>query len=545
MMKKIISIISAILVSSLLFAVEFDLRILPEYSFVSSPIYENAFGGSVGFDISPFSLRNNKDTVYFGVQAAANVLNTAVKDVTNFTIEGIFSLGYNFRLNDRFGLSIEGFFGGFNIPEASVPDEYVELIGAPKLSPVSGLIGGGRLFANYYVRPELVLSLYGGYKSYISHPEFMHSIEVGAGLKYNINKGLFSKSEVTFEEVSFTPLFPVFYSRYDEHEFGNITVKNNESNDIKDVNVSVLIEQYMTAPKQIASFDVVKKGESFSTPVTAFLNENILNSMQLQKADATLIVEYTSLGKKMRNEQVVELTTLSRNSMTWEDDRSASAFVSGSDNAARQFARQVASVIKHEIDPSIPKNIQYAAALFSALKLYGINYVVDPASAFTDNIGTSSVDFLQFPYQTLMYHGGDCDDLSILNSSLLEALGISAAFITVPGHIFIGFDSGITEAEAESVLVQGKYIVKDGKVWIPLEITLCQDTFTLAWSYGAKEWNQNGDEAVILPIESCQQEFDPVSIPESAVKLDMPSRSDLKKEFKKTMSNLKGKYLKK
>jgi transglutaminase-like putative cysteine protease len=44
-------------------------------------------------------------------------------------------------------------------------------------------------------------------------------------------------------------------------------------------------------------------------------------------------------------------------------------------------------------------------------------------------------DSLNYPYQTLFYRGGDCDDLSILFCSLMESLGVASAFITVPGHI--------------------------------------------------------------------------------------------------------------
>jgi hypothetical protein len=55
-----------------------------------------------------------------------------------------------------------------------------------------------------------------------------------------------------------------------------------------------------------------------------------------------------------------------------------------------------------------------AAALFETLNLYGINYVIDPASSYVELSGNASVlDSLNYPYQTLMFRGGDCDDLSI------------------------------------------------------------------------------------------------------------------------------------
>jgi hypothetical protein len=48
----------------------------------------------------------------------------------------------------------------------------------------------------------------------------------------------------------------------------------------------------------------------------------------------------------------------------------------------------------------------------------------------------------------LYYRGGDCDDLSILYCSLLEVLGLDTAFITVPGHIYAAFDTGIQSGPA-------------------------------------------------------------------------------------------------
>jgi hypothetical protein len=92
-----------------------------------------------------------------------------------------------------------------------------------------------------------------------------------------------------------------------------------------------------------------------------------------------------------------------------------------------------------------------ALALFEALNVYGINYMIDPASTYVEmSENASSLDSLNYPYQTLAYRGGDCDDLSILFCSLLEALNIDTAFITVPGHIYMAFDVGIRSEELGS-----------------------------------------------------------------------------------------------
>ncbi|MCK4542225.1 MAG: transglutaminase domain-containing protein [Spirochaetales bacterium] len=74
------------------------------------------------------------------------------------------------------------------------------------------------------------------------------------------------------------------------------------------------------------------------------------------------------------------------------------------------------------------------------LGLYGLNYVVDPRTPYTElSQQREWIDFIQFPRQTLEYRAGDCDDLSILYCALLESVGIETAFITVPGHILMAF----------------------------------------------------------------------------------------------------------
>ena len=147
-------------------------------------------------------------------------------------------------------------------------------------------------------------------------------------------------------------------------------------------------------------------------------------------------------------------------------------------------------------------------------------------------ICTAAVDFLQFPYQTLVYHGGDCDDLTILNCSLLEAIGIDTAFITVPGHIYMAFDSGLTVEEGRSKLDKGYYIEAYGKIWCPIEITLSQDTFGLAWTYGAREWKKAGENALLIPLDDAWNSYLPISVPGSDTSIDVPSREDIIKYFK-------------
>ena len=72
---------------------------------------------------------------------------------------------------------------------------------------------------------------------------------------------------------------------------------NNEKNAITDVEVSVFIEQFMSTPKVVASYDKVGFGQEFEANLTAFLNESILNQLQNQLSTLEVRVTYRSLGK--------------------------------------------------------------------------------------------------------------------------------------------------------------------------------------------------------------------------------------------------------
>jgi len=506
-----------------LWSFDLSMRILPSYEIPINNFFNEAggFGVNAGIDITPLTIRS-RDKLYISGQFTFSGFPVKSFGLQPF-YEGGFGLGYNLRFSDRFSAFAEVTAGIWNFNGSK------DLVS----NTASGISAAAKLGADFYLSPALSLSAFAGFKSYISKPEpFMNAVGIGFGIKYSLSRGLFSQTLIGLDTSEVSPLFPVFYSYYSDNSFGSVTFVNNEVNDIYNVTVSVLIDSYMTNPYKVTEIEKVGRGESFESPVCAFLNENILDLLQPKSSDMEITVSYYSLGKLESSSYSIPVTALSRNSMTWEDDRRAAAFVSGKDAAAQRFARQVQSIVKRQLRSDVPVNIQYAAAMFGALKAFGINYVVDPSSAFTDNVGTASVDFLQFPYQTLLYHGGDCDDLTILNCSLLEAIGIETAFITVPGHIYMAFDSGLSLEEGRAKTSKGYYIEADGKIWVPFEITLSQDTFSLAWTYGAREWTKAGDAAVLIPLKEAWSAYLPISVPGADCAIDMPSQDEIVKLFK-------------
>ena len=507
---------------------EFLVSLYPHFSFPVIKFDETlstGFGGGLRLTYRP--------TDYFGVFVQGDYKQFAFdtqQSIGSLSIfDGMVGAGYHLPITDRVGVDLDAGVGYYY-------SNYERGSGSDKSSvSLKGLNVGGSISISYKIGPSISVYASGGAQHYAyMNSKFVTSIDANPGVTFNLTKAFSNKNNVSLGEQTLKPVFPVFYSWYNDNPFGTIEVYNDEDASITDVTVSFYQQQYMGQPRECGKTAILKKGEKFVVDLKAFFNENMLNLNEKSDTMANIIVEYKYLGAKRSETFSMIVPVYGRNNMSWEDDRCASAFVSSKDPAAMWFAKYVTSIIREDVRSGVPQNIQYAMAVFQALDQFGINYVKDPTSAFEDNVGTASIDFLQFPYQTLMYRGGDCDDLSILTCSLFESIGIKTAFITIPGHIFMAFDSGLSIAEAKDYFDSlDNLIVYDNKVWVPLEITLSDEGFNKAWHKGAWEWNTAArtNDAMIYPMEASWKIYKPVSVPGAAAKFTLPSEVAVANSF--------------
>ena len=404
---------------------------------------------------------------------------------------------------------------------------------------VTGITAGARVSAFYRLSPSLSAGIQGSPAHYAYMPQpLMTSVGAGPSLSLNLNQAFNTKANIRTNIVSLDPVFPVLYSWYNDNSFAQVEIFNDEQNTVDNVQVYFYLEQYMNQPKLCGTSKKIAKGESFTADLTAFFNERVLELNEKTDTKAKLIIEYTSLSKKMTKEVPVTIPVYHRNAMSWKDDRRAAAFVSSKDPSALWFSKYISSVVKDSFRSGINTNLQYAIGLFEAVNTFGLNYVIDPSSAYADNIGGESIDFLQFPYQTLMFRGGDCDDISILFCSLLEAVGIDTAFITIPGHIYMAFSTGLTEKEArEQFADPSLLIMHENTAWIPLEITLTKEGFDKAWRIGARQWNTAAaqNQAQLYPMKNSWELYRPISVPGAQAAITMPERTAITTSFSNSM----------
>ena len=507
---------------------EFLISVFPHFSFPVVKFDDSlstGFGGGVQLTYRPnqyFNIFVQGDYKQYTFDTKQDISNIGV-------ISGTLGGGYHLPVTDRLGIDFNAGIGYYH-------SDHSNGSGANKsTTSLQGFSVTGGIFVSYKINPTISVFAGGGASHYAyKNSKFITAVDVTPGVTFNLTKAFSNKTNVSVNQDELKPVFPVFYSWYNDNPFGSVEVTNNEDVTITDVNVYFFQPQYMSQPKECGKMAKLKQGESFSVDLRAFFNEQMLELNEKNDTMSTITVEYKYLGKKQTATFPMVVPVYGRNNMSWEDDRCASAFVSSKDPAAMWFAKYVVSTIRDNIRSGLTTNIQYAMGIFDALDQFGINYVKDPTSAFEDNVGTASIDFLQFPYQTLMYRGGDCDDLSILVCSLLESVGIKTAFITIPGHIFMAFDSGFTVEEAqEYFLTLDEFIVDGNKVWVPLEITLTDEGFNKAWHKGAWEWNTaaRSGNAMLYKMEDSWKIYKPVNVPGAVARFTLPEETYVARLF--------------
>ncbi|HTX72536.1 MAG TPA: transglutaminase domain-containing protein, partial [Rectinemataceae bacterium] len=452
---------------------------------------------------------------------SSNPLKTTTSGALDL-LEGDVGLGLALKLGDSFGMRLDAMGGAVNASYLNQSGNAYTL--------------GTRLEAGLRVSPAWTVSAMAGMSRYFgSEAAFLTVGSAGLVASFDLSMIAGRSPKLRIEDQKLDPVFPSLYAYYDDHPFGTVTLRNGEDAAIKNVTVSFNAGHYMDQPKVCGHFASIPAGGSVPVQLTALFTDAVLSITQGVDAKGEIIVRYTYIGAPTEARFPIDFRMHHRNAITWVDDRRAAAFVSPTNAASLWFSKYAAGIVRDRMRGDINKNLQYALGLFEAERLYGLNYVVVPANDYSVKHADSSIiDSVQFPHQTLQNRGGDCSDLSILYASLLQSLGIEAAFITIPGHIFAAFDLGISEEQAKTAFYdRGLLIVRDGHVWAPVEITMVKDGFMKAWKVGAKEWSDNvkRGQAAFYPLPDCWKVYPPAAFPDVNPRFMLPDEAETMRSF--------------
>ncbi|MFW5742242.1 MAG: tetratricopeptide repeat protein [Spirochaetota bacterium] len=339
---------------------------------------------------------------------------------------------------------------------------------------------------------------------YDNHFGLYHS--ASASLSVSIHVDGFER-KIRIEPIEVQPIYPVLLQYYGEASMGRALVRNDERFPIREATLEIAVPGYVARPMAVAVAEELAPGEHAQVELSTLFSDRVLENLEARQTSAALVARYALSGRRYETVRDVRLRLYNRNALTWDDDRKAAAFVTPRDTDIRTFATSAVSVARGEGPVALNLNLRVAMAVYEALAVHGLAYVIDPDTpAYTDaSTDTAVVDYLQFAGETLAFHGGDCDDLSILYASALESVGIPTAFITIPGHIFTAFSTGVSVEEAVRTFGDESLVIDhDGTAWIPIEMTAIGRSFREAWRIGADQWRTRSREG--LDIEEDEQD---------------------------------------
>jgi tetratricopeptide (TPR) repeat protein len=443
----------------------------------------------------------------------------------------LFHLRFNPRLLDYFLIGLEAGYGtarltnnqdaAYQIIPVGVNFNYQIPLG--REFSLSTRAGGGEYFfilpdgqyynlyakagagLSYRLTSNLESSVHGDFIYFRDEKKSIPGWKASFGLTYIFGTVLSEKdikiTSVSMEKI-FAPLYPVYYNK----PIGVLKIKNTTGSTLKNIRVSLYVEKYMDH-KSVSRTEknfLPKEGEAL-IPLYTFFNERIKSLKGDTSTTGVLEIEYVKAnGEKFIKKDTVALKIYGRNALIWDDLHKLGSFISSRNEALIDFTRKALSAREKDPETSfLPKDIQNAVRVFQSLKLADIRYVKDPKTPYESFSGQGfAVDYIQYPDETLNRKTGDCDDLSVLTASLLESMGITTAFVTVPGHIFILM-------EADSLPPSDKLVVYRGKKWIPLETTVLSKGFFEAWMRGYENFHQNPVEEILLTQEAVQK-FSPI-----------------------------------
>lgn len=236
---------------------------------------------------------------------------------------------------------------------------------------------------------------------------------------------------------------------------------------------------------RIAAFDTV------DIPVYAFIPENI----QIDKATLSYAEIYLYSNAEQQDDEA-QKPILINSSNSWDGKvKNLRYFIKKDLVFAQSYAKQILSNYKSQLDtlPNALSDFYKTKIIFNNV-IRNMTYVSDPRIKW---------DFVQYPSETLKLKGGDCDDLSVLFSSLLESIGIETALIDYRSrndirHVNVLINTKLSPQQASLITENDtKYFIRKNEigideVWIAVETTSLTD-FETAWNLGSEIFN---DEAL-------------------------------------------------
>lgn len=345
---------------------------------------------------------------------------------------------------------------------------------------------------------------------------------------------------ISIGDVVASEIYPSIYKNYaDVHRLpaGEFVINNNTDVVITPSSITVFCPEIMTTPTQVNCAPVSARTNSV-VRFPAIFSEAILANTEAMNLQMEVVLVYAYKGKEQTLRKSGTFVLNGRNTIVWSDKRRMASFIAPGNEVLVDFNKRTDQVFKGMPKFGLNSSVLKAGQIYTVLNKSGLTYSSDPNQGYASvSLRTEIKDFLQFPLETFVRRGGDCDDLVALFASLLESGGVSAAYIDVPGHVMAAFDCGIKPIDmADNGLLSTDVVVMNGRVWIPIEATKIGTAgFFQAWKAAVDRYYREleaGHFPELIPFSDAWSMYKPASYQPKDFTLEVPSDREVKEEYR-------------
>ena len=376
----------------------------------------------------------------------------------------------------------------------------------------------------FRINPSFSVGLSASWLDYQFDSWFGNSLMQGltAGLSLTYRLGTKKSSGSVSATAEFDDnVFPVLYTIYKEESFGTVYVSNDETAEIRNVRVSLRSDGYTASEIECGVIPTLPKHATQSLPLVADFSEAILNFTENGQIPAEVVIEYDLLGQKRTAVSQIIIPVYNRNQMRWADPAVLASYVSTSSQEVLEFSKYLVGVSRRYLRTGLNRNMQFAMYVFEGMRLAGIQLDSEPATPYDSyHLDASILDYIQYPYQTMLYKSGDKDDLGVLFMSLLQSVGIKSSFIATADDFIVIFNTEIKAERAGNFFNSNeRYVVLDEEnVWLPLSMKSLSEGFINSWYKAVEEINyatENEEDYYFVDIADAWTMYPPAGFTSS------------------------------
>ncbi|MCR4952661.1 MAG: tetratricopeptide repeat protein [Treponema sp.] len=368
------------------------------------------------------------------------------------------------------------------------------------------------------------------YNTYWGNPGAA-GLTAGVGINFKLDtKKSSGKIEATVDYPE--SVFPLLYTIYKDNPIGTITINNNETAEIRNVVVKFRSEGYTASELECGRIKMIHKHRSENLDFIADLNDKILRFSESGQISGELVVEYELLGDKRTSVIPVTVPVYNRNSVRWFDATMISSFVSTNSQEILEFSKYIVGVARNHVRSGLNRNLQFAMYVFEGISSSGIAYEDTSDTPYdTVHLDPQILDYVQYPYQTLAYRSGDKDDVGILFMSMLESVGISAAYIPTEDDFIVAVQLGDDTNSIRNMFDGDERILSiDDKIWVPLAMSQVDNGFINSWAKAVGLINsaiENDEDIDFIILSDAWQMYPPSNFSTGESNVKMPSERTL------------------